>query len=62
MSTARPLPVVERASHGAVSLLAGFLAGLALFLAIGAATGDAVFSALGLAALVAVTRALTSRV
>jgi len=58
MSTARPGPVVQRASHGALSLVAGFLAGLVLFLAIGAATGDAVFSALALAALVAVTRTL----
>ncbi len=59
MSTANRLPAVERASHGAVSLVAGFLAGLGLFLAIGASTGDAVFSALVLAALVALTRALT---
>jgi len=62
MSTASRLPVVERASHGAVSLVAGFLAGLALFLGIGASTGDAVFSALALAALVAATRALSHRV
>jgi hypothetical protein len=61
MSTASHLPVVERASHGAVSLFAGFLAGLALFLGIGASTGDAVFSALALASLVAVTRVLTRR-
>ncbi|WP_324663997.1 hypothetical protein [Haloarcula sediminis] len=57
MSTADP--AVERASHGAVSLAAGFLAGFALFLAIGASTGDAAFSALALAALVAVTRLLS---
>jgi len=62
MSTANPLPAVEQASHGAVSLAAGFLAGLGLFIAVGASTGDAVFSALALAALVAVTRALTRRV
>ena len=59
MSTATRTPAVERASHGALSLVAGFLAGLVLFLAIGASTGDAVFSALALASLVAVTRALT---
>lgn len=59
MSTATQTPTVQRASHGAVSLAAGFLTGLALFLAIGASTGDAVFSALTLAALVAVTRVLT---
>ncbi|MDS0283412.1 hypothetical protein [Haloarcula onubensis] len=58
MSTASSLPV-ERVSHGAVSLAAGFLAGLTLFLAIGASTADAVFSSLALAALVAVTRTLT---
>jgi len=58
MSTANRLPTIERASHGVVSLAAGFLAGLALFLAIGASPSDAVFSALVLAALVAVTRAL----
>jgi len=58
MSTVSRLPTVERASHGILSLVAGFLAGLALFLAIGASTGDAVFSALALAALVAVTRTL----
>jgi len=61
MSTASRLPVLERASHGAISLVAGFLAGFALFLAIGASTGDAVFSALALAALVAVTRTLSGR-
>jgi len=60
MSTAKHLPV-ERASHGAVSLTAGFLAGVTLFLAIGASTGDAVFSALVLAVAVAATRALTRR-
>jgi hypothetical protein len=60
MSIARRRPV-ERASHGVVSLAAGFLSGFVLFLAIGAATGDAVFSALSLAALVAVTRGLTRR-
>lgn len=56
------MPVVERASHGVVSLAAGFLAGLSLFLAIGASTGDAVFSALAIAALVAITRSLSCRV
>ena len=61
MSTASRLPVVERASHGAISLVAGFLAGFVLFLTIGASTGDAVFSALALAALVAVTRTLSRR-
>ena len=61
MSIATHAPV-ERATHGAVSLAAGFLAGFALFLAIGATTGDAVFSALSLAALVAVTRVLTQGV
>jgi len=59
MSTATRVPVAERASHGVVSLAAGFLAGLALFLGIGASTSDAVFSALALAALVALTRTLT---
>ncbi|WP_277541930.1 hypothetical protein [Haloarcula laminariae] len=58
MATAGPAPLAQRASHGAVSLAAGFLAGLALFLAVGASAGDAVFSALALAALVAVTRTL----
>lgn len=62
MSTASRLPFIERASHGALSLAAGFLAGLVLFLSIGASTGDAVFSALALAALVAATRSLTCRV
>ena len=62
MSTASYMPVVERASHGVVSLAAGFLAGLSLFLAIGASTGDAVFSALAIAALVAITRSLSCRV
>ena len=58
MSTARQPAVVERASHGVVSLVAGFLSGFVLFLAIGAATGDAVFSALAIAGLVALTRTL----
>lgn len=61
MSTASHRPVVERASHGVVSFAAGFLAGLVLFLAIGASTGDAVFSSLALAATVAVTRTLSRR-
>jgi len=59
MSTASRLPVVRWASHGAVSLASGFFAGIGLFLAIGASTGDAVFSALALAALVALTRTLS---
>ncbi|QIO23997.1 hypothetical protein [Haloarcula sp. JP-L23] len=58
MSTARPLPIGPRVSHGAVSLVTGFLAGLALFLAIGATAGDAVFSALSLALVVTVSRTL----
>ncbi|MBX0323727.1 hypothetical protein EGH21_11880 [Halomicroarcula sp. F13] len=58
MATAGSRPVHRRVSHGAVSLVAGFLAGLALFLAVGAATDDAVFSALSLALVVAVSRAL----
>jgi len=58
MSTARPNPVVRRASHGVVSLTAGFCTGLLFFLAIGAAADDAVFSALALALLVAVSRGL----
>jgi hypothetical protein len=58
MSTSTPRRVASRAGHGAVSLTAGFVAGLALFLAIGAATGDAVFSALSLAVLVTVGRYL----
>ncbi|WP_254272038.1 hypothetical protein [Haloarcula marina] len=58
MSTVGRTPVRRRASHGAVSLAAGFLAGFAFFVTIGAATGDAVFSALSLALLVAAHRAL----
>jgi len=58
MSISSRRPVLQRVSHGAVSLVAGFCAGLALFLAIGAAMGDAVFSALALAALVAVSRSM----
>jgi len=58
MSTHRRSPVARRASHSAVSLAAGFLAGLVLFLGLGAAVNDAVFSALALAALVAASRTL----
>jgi hypothetical protein len=58
MSTTTPRRVVSRASHGAVSLTAGFIAGLVMFLAVGAATGDAVFSALSLAVLVTLGRYL----
>ena len=57
MSTAPSGPVVRHASHGAVSLLAGFLTGFALFVAVGAATTDATFSALVLALFVTLTRA-----
>jgi len=58
MVTARPNQVVRHASHGAVSLTAGFLTGLLFFLALGAAAEDAVFSALALALVVAVSRGL----
>jgi len=58
MSTRRESPLVRRASHSAVSLAAGFLTGVVLFLALGAALNDAVFSALTLAALVAASRTL----
>ncbi|WP_336337839.1 hypothetical protein [Haloarcula brevis] len=44
--------------HGAVSLLGGFVAGYALFVAIGSSHGDALFSALSLAGLVAAWRVL----
>ena len=59
MSSVRPNPVVRHASHGVVSLTAGFLTGLLFFLALGAAADDAVFSALALALLVAVSRELS---
>lgn len=62
MSTASRRPVFQRASHGALSLVAGFLAGVVLFLAIGASADDAVFSAFALAALVAATRTLVRSV
>jgi hypothetical protein len=42
--------------HGTVSLLAGFVTGLILFLTVGAAFDDAVFSALALAVLVTIHR------
>lgn len=58
MSTQGRSPLVRRASHSAVSLTAGFLAGLLLFLVLGAATNDAVFSAFALAVLVAASRTL----
>ncbi|WP_276272868.1 hypothetical protein [Haloarcula litorea] len=41
-----------------LSLVGGFVAGLAVFVALGAATDDAVFSALAAAAVVAVSRSL----
>ncbi|MBX0295097.1 hypothetical protein [Haloarcula nitratireducens] len=58
MATAEPVPVARRASHGVVSLVAGFLTGFALFSAIGAAPNDALFSALSVALLVAFSRSL----
>jgi len=48
-------------THGAVSLTAGFLAGFALFVLIGAAVDDAAFSALALALLVTLSRTLPVR-
>jgi hypothetical protein len=45
-------------THGTVSLAAGFLTGLALFVLLGATTEDAVFSALALALVVAASRGL----
>jgi membrane protein implicated in regulation of membrane protease activity len=54
-SIARP-NVRKTTRHGTASLVAGFLAGLALFLAVGATLDDAVFSALALAVLVTVHR------
>jgi len=60
MSTARSNQVVHHASHGFVSLAAGFLTGLLFFLTIGAAADDAVFSALALALVVAVSRGLAT--
>ncbi|WP_135304045.1 hypothetical protein [Haloarcula amylovorans] len=58
MATAEPLSVTRRASHGVVSLVAGFLTGFALFLTIGAAPNDALFSAVSIALLVALSRSL----
>lgn len=58
MSAVESLPVTRRASHGVVSLVAGFLTGFALFSAIGAAPDDALFSALSVALLVAFSRSL----
>lgn len=58
MVTARQTHVLRHASHGVVSLTAGFLTGLLFFLALGAAINDAVFSALALALIVAVSREL----
>ncbi|MFC6863705.1 hypothetical protein ACFQGE_09535 [Halomicroarcula sp. GCM10025817] len=52
---ARP-SVARTTRHGTVSLVAGFAAGLALFLTVGAALDDAIFSALALAVLVTVHR------
>jgi len=60
MPATRSSPVVHHASHGLVSLTAGFLTGLVFFTAIGAAADDAIFSALALALLVAVSRGLAS--
>jgi len=59
MSFASRRPLLAQASHGALSLTAGFVAGVALFLAIGASPTDAVVSAASLAALVALVRTLT---
>lgn len=53
-------PLARRATHGVVSLTAGFLAGFVLFVAVGAATNDAAFSALVLAVVVAASRFLTT--
>lgn len=51
-------PLLRRASHSVVSFITGFIAGLAVFLLLGAALTDAVFSALVLAAIVAGSRTL----
>jgi len=45
-------------SHGVVSLVPGFLAGVVLFRLLGASVGDAVFSAVVLALLVTASRLL----
>lgn len=56
MSIATRDGVAQTTRHGTVSFVAGFLAGLALFLAVGATPADAVFSAVAAATLVAVRR------
>jgi len=58
MSLRNPRPIAHRVTHGTVSLAAGFLTGLALFVLLGATTEDAVFSALALALVVAASRGL----
>jgi hypothetical protein len=58
MATQTRQAVSRSTRHGAVSLLGGFVAGYALFIAIGSSPGDALFSALSLAVLVAAWRVL----
>lgn len=58
MATAPRSSFVRATTHGIVSLVPGFLAGVVLFRLLGASIGDAVFSAAALATLVAVSRLL----
>lgn len=58
MAAANRTRVVRTTRHGTISFVAGFLAGLALFFAVGASTDDAIFSAVALATLVTVRRSL----
>jgi len=58
MSIRTRFPLLGQASHSAISLVSGFVAGLTVFLLLGARLNDAVFSALVLAAVVAGSRTL----
>lgn len=58
MATASRSKVGWTTRHGTISFVAGFLAGLALFLAVGAPADDAIFSATVAAALVTTLRFL----
>ncbi|MFC7077239.1 hypothetical protein [Haloarcula halophila] len=59
MSTARQQRVSRTTRHGMVSLTAGFIAGVTLFLLIGAGVNDAVISALSLATIATISRLLS---
>ena len=59
MATASRQRVTRTTRHGMVSLTAGFLAGVVLFIVIGASVNDAVISALSLATIVTVSRLLS---